>query len=297
MIADTAVFPVECHIRFDKNKLSSKNITNMDVGTHISSLEECHTKLNNLNTKPDLQRPLILEKRPLSMIEPIFKFSNTLALFGKPCIKYLNNQCFSRSDKCMYEHSLPEFSVIRVQVSNWEIEPLQHIYRTFIARYLKPFEKYFAMFCEIFGEKKCEEQLLLMLRDCLKNSFRYIKLVHNALVTAGLSPIKALEKIINKLPNPSFETIDILIELMIETDLVCHFINVIDLFSVRSGYRLSSATHMNNLMDVALKATTPRVYRIVSKILNNLSSDSLNEVSVETMERFLHEALQNKINY
>lgn len=172
-------------------------------------------------------------------------------LFGFICYKFLADKCFEPN--CRALHQLRGLDIISISVSVLGNEVLNIAYR-FIWRNYKLFKFYFPIFCEEYGRRKMRHKLLTMLRDCeLQPNCKYFfKNIYVNLIGCGLSKVNACRLVLSRVKDKSHSAIDVLLELIIESDAHM-FGSIIEQFSNVNGYKFSMK-HINELATVCLRS-------------------------------------------
>lgn len=246
----------------DKQLLPMSKKTDETISTNKSPLVSVKSSKSQVlqTSTNDLTSTFAKQKQTISSLE-------ITDLFGLICYKFLADMCFESN--CRASHQLLDLGIISISVRVLGNEVLNTAYR-FIWRNYKLFKFYFPIFCEEYGRRKMRHKLLTMLRDCelqpkCKN---FIKNIYANLIGCGLSKVNACRLVLNRAKDKSHSAIDVLLDLIIESDAHM-FGSAIEKFSNVDGYKFSMK-HINELATVCLRSGSSELVQALIKCLINV---------------------------
>lgn len=269
-------------------KLNSFNALNNN-----NSQNNSYIGCNNRDFKTNLERsiePLITNAPNLNSLNALnnnktqnnsyigYNNRDILKIFGRPCFKYLNRMCTLST--CCYVHGLPLPIQIEKTLDSWSKECIQRAYNQFVVRHQRAFILYFNLFCKLFGHRKLQSQLISMVRDCeVFNIYSYFIHIYDGLLKCGLTSIEATKIISETNRNRTLDSIDVLVELIIKSDVV-PFAELLDIFSKAKNYKFK-VDSLNTLIDKVVESKNNCLIHIMLRIMDNVDRETMCKLNLK----------------
>lgn len=93
-------------------------------------------------------------------------YAKCIQIFGSPCLKYLNNECFELN--CKFKHSMIPSDQVRLNLDKATKDEVLYAHNELFLKYRKLLENYFAAFCDYYGKTKQRFKLRKLIGVCKK---------------------------------------------------------------------------------------------------------------------------------
>jgi hypothetical protein len=209
-------------------------------------------------------------------------------IFEFPCCAYLLDKCMD-GHKCRFNHALPDDYRVKAKLFSLPHDVLLSSY-TFVEERHILFNKYFRVYCEVFGRRKMRKELICMIPDCEKphrDVFCYHQIVEG-LMFSELDRTTAVQIIIDKHQKRVFKTVDVLIELICKCgNDVPKFINDLQFFAGIDNYQIQNSS-IERLIGIGQSTGNVELISFVTAQLLAADASKLSSANKDLIMQFLN---------
>lgn len=198
------------------------------------------------------------------------------------CYDFLNNKC--PKTNCRFAHYLAKEEEVRHKLSGASRDIIISTYR-FVASRDDLFVKYFPLYADAMGRNSMRHQLWETISDCeqSRRPIQYYRYVVEGLIMCGLTPVQAVQIIIDRHTKKNFHQINVIVDLIIDTgEGILTFLPWLeDILNVKE-YRFA-ITAINWLLDFVVVYERPSIElaKFLSKLILQVTAGQ--ECQVNTM--------------
>lgn len=157
----------------------------------------------------------------------------------------------------------------------------------FVRRHPKLFETYFSVFCDIFKKRRSLSKLLDMIYDCelVPGCIHFLKNIFFCLIRCGSSKLISCHLILSRCKSESFQTFNVLIDIIILSDAV-QFCDAINKYNSFENYIIPMEL-INRLAEKAIQTRSNKLSTVVLKCLSKVNEKDLVGKSSKEVREFL----------
>ncbi|XP_029732101.2 uncharacterized protein LOC109409561 isoform X1 [Aedes albopictus] len=208
-------------------------------------------------------------------------------IFG--CIDFLTDRC--SKPHCRYPHVLPSEEEIFQKLVTRSRDVIMMSYR-FVSGRDDLFIKYFPVYAGVMGRNNMRHQLVNTIADCehSKRPIQYYKYIVEGLKTSGTSAVQAVQLILEKHTKKSFNQINVLIELILDTgEGIPTFLRMLEeFFHVKDFYY--DITSVNRLLEFCVLSSalpTNELATFVCKLILKVPAGGEHLVNTRVLLEFI----------
>ncbi|XP_001649224.2 microtubule-associated protein futsch isoform X4 [Aedes aegypti] len=244
-------------------------------------LSQMLSQMNQISMQPSVPQATPFEpQRANEQVEII------CSIFG--CFDFLNDRCIKTH--CRYPHILPREEEVFQKLLMQSRDVIMASYR-FVAGRDDLFIKYFPAYASVMGRNNMRHQLVNTITDCeqSKRPIQYYKYIVEGLKVSGTSAVQAVQLILEKHTKKSFNQINVLIELILDTgEGIPTFLRILEeFFHVKDYYY--EIPSVNRLLEFSVISTLPinELATFVSKLILKVPAGAEQFVNTRMLLEFI----------
>lgn len=211
--------------------------------------------------------------------------------FGVTCLPFLVDRCFKLGN-CEFSHKFREPEAVGKILLTFSEMDLNITYR-FAYNHESLFRRYMHEFCRVYSLRNNRIKLLNMARDCERypEGSKLLATIFHSLEYCGLNKMNACRQILSYSQDRSQETIDLLLDIILESDWTM-FCDHIEKFIGITSYKFR-VNVLHQMAPTILEANDQRMTSLFFKCLVNLDSNDVGLVQSSPILMQLLELIKN----
>ncbi|XP_055606075.1 uncharacterized protein LOC129754201 isoform X2 [Uranotaenia lowii] len=208
-------------------------------------------------------------------------------LFG--CYDFLSDQC--NKPNCKYDHYLASQDDVLRKLGTQNKDFIMCTYR-FVASRDDLFIKYFPVFTSAMAQNNMRHQLVTTIPDCElpRRPIHYYRYIVEGLQLSGTNPVQAVQILIEKHVKKSFNQINVIIELVLETGAkgVVNFLRWLEEVLLVRDYKFETKS-VNRLLGLCLEYDRPphEMIKLVVKLILRILPGEESSLDYNTLLTFV----------